>query len=275
MWDWAFQYGPEEASKLWDAIPLDIDIVITHTPPKGHCDAAPADDRSGCEMLLQRLHRVRPMLSVFGHIHGARGVEVVRWNDDAAENGRLEEVIEVWKDPGDGNSKQSLVDLTGRRGRRLDNSGALTHCSSDISLTPDALRPVLGGQPDVPGDVELDILKSTSRLTGCAEGEARQRAMLDDKHAHYCQDAAASDVGSAALTSDVEGTKGRRARRETAMINAAFAGQRLRGRPGLSNKPIVVDIALPVRRLDDHDCSSCNDGHQYDLTKCYRRAPET
>lgn len=205
-------------------------------------------------MLLQRLHRVRPMLSVFGHIHGARGVEVVRWNGEAVDEGRLGELVEVWKDPGVGNSKQSLVDLTGRRGRRLDNSGALTRCETDSSLAPSAPRPVFGGQCEVPGDVKADDdIESTSRFTNCAKGEARQRATLEDKHEYHCQAAALSDIGLAAaalLTSDVEGTKGRRARRETAMINAAFAGQRVGGRSALANKPIVVDLELPVWRRD-------------------------
>ena len=30
---WAFGYPPEDASKLWDRIPLDTDILITHTIP--------------------------------------------------------------------------------------------------------------------------------------------------------------------------------------------------------------------------------------------------
>jgi hypothetical protein len=32
MWNWAFQYEPHEASKIWEAIHPDTDIVVTHTP---------------------------------------------------------------------------------------------------------------------------------------------------------------------------------------------------------------------------------------------------
>jgi calcineurin-like phosphoesterase family protein len=70
--NWAFQYPP--IRDVWKAldIPLDIDVLVTHRPPKGHLD-----DGIGCEFLLAKLRRLRVGLHVFGHVHGARGRQVV------------------------------------------------------------------------------------------------------------------------------------------------------------------------------------------------------
>ena len=52
-------------------------------------------------------------MHVCGHCHEGRGAEVVCWSDEAeAEHGVTE-----WTDPGSGNKKQSLFDLTGKKAR--------------------------------------------------------------------------------------------------------------------------------------------------------------
>lgn len=77
---WAFGYPPERASQLWDQIPLDTDIIVTHTPPKFHCDESGGRGAAGCEILRQTLWRVRPRLAVCGHIHEGRGAERIIWD---------------------------------------------------------------------------------------------------------------------------------------------------------------------------------------------------
>ncbi|KAL5536242.1 hypothetical protein ACEPAF_63 [Sanghuangporus sanghuang] len=77
---WRFQYPrvqvPQAASSnQWAAIPSNTDILITHGPPAYHLD----NGSSGCPALLHALWRVRPRLHVFGHIHAARGVEIISW----------------------------------------------------------------------------------------------------------------------------------------------------------------------------------------------------
>ncbi|KII84117.1 hypothetical protein PLICRDRAFT_127040 [Plicaturopsis crispa FD-325 SS-3] len=62
------------ASAQWACVPAHTDILVTHGPPAHHLD-----NRAGCPALLAALWRVRPRLHVFGHIHVARGVEVVAW----------------------------------------------------------------------------------------------------------------------------------------------------------------------------------------------------
>ncbi|KAF2001711.1 Metallo-dependent phosphatase [Amniculicola lignicola CBS 123094] len=194
-WTWAFQYERGHGAKVWDTIPPDADIVVTHTPPYGHCDTNTRDDRTGCEELLQALHRVRPMLAVSGHIHEGRGVERVLWNNDGPESGSLEASVELWKDPGTG-KKQSLVDLSGRSRRPLENTSALTRHCTIPSL-------------------------------------AQASPQYD------------SDIGSSSEPNVEAGER----RHETCIINAAFMGPRTEG-PKTFNKPIVVDVELPVWRVE-------------------------
>lgn len=115
---WAFGYDSEQVARdLWSQIPSRTDVLITHTPPRGHRDIpnSEADTRTGCEELRKALWRTRPMLHVCGHMHSGRGVERVIWSDESAD--QKEVSIETWQDPGgtEGSKKLSLVDLTGKK----------------------------------------------------------------------------------------------------------------------------------------------------------------
>lgn len=57
-------------------MPDDVDILVTHGPPKAHLDY----DGAGCEFLLAELWRVQPRLHVFGHIYSGYGQELVQYN---------------------------------------------------------------------------------------------------------------------------------------------------------------------------------------------------
>ncbi|KAJ9134582.1 Metallo-dependent phosphatase, partial [Coniochaeta hoffmannii] len=74
---WAFQYDDDlEAEDLWARVPLDTDILVTHTPPYRHCDEGVRRRRAvGCERLREALWRVRPLVHVCGHVHEGRGAE--------------------------------------------------------------------------------------------------------------------------------------------------------------------------------------------------------
>lgn len=110
----AFQYPPSQAQQLWSSIPSNTTILITHTPPAGHLDTSAHWTQGGCHALSQALFRSKPRLHVCGHCHEGRGAEIVCWSDEAeAEHGVTE-----WTDPGSGNKKQSLFDLTGKKSRR-------------------------------------------------------------------------------------------------------------------------------------------------------------
>lgn len=75
--DWAFNLPRgEKLARVWDNIPLDTDVLITHGPPWGILDwVLPNREQVGCEELLKAVYKVKPMLHVFGHIHEARGLE--------------------------------------------------------------------------------------------------------------------------------------------------------------------------------------------------------
>lgn len=75
--DFGFQYKEKEQAKaLWDQIPNDIDVLVTHGPPHNICDKSSSGFHCGCEVLRGAIERVKPALSVFGHIHEAYGTDV-------------------------------------------------------------------------------------------------------------------------------------------------------------------------------------------------------
>jgi hypothetical protein len=70
FYDWAFALPEDRMERVWERIPLGIDVLVTHGPPFGRCDATRTAARAGCRHLLNRVQsRVRPRLHVFGHIH--------------------------------------------------------------------------------------------------------------------------------------------------------------------------------------------------------------
>ncbi|KAI1640030.1 calcineurin-like phosphoesterase [Biscogniauxia mediterranea] len=73
--DNAFQYPVDQPP--WDnTIPLDTEILITHTPPRHHLDLS-----LGCPGLLKEIWRKRPKVHVFGHVHWGRGMQPVFWDE--------------------------------------------------------------------------------------------------------------------------------------------------------------------------------------------------
>ena len=75
FYDWAFKLPRNgwELQKVWNEIPEDTDVLVTHAPPFGTLDVTRTGERVGCELLTQRLKEVKPRLHVFGHIHESYG----------------------------------------------------------------------------------------------------------------------------------------------------------------------------------------------------------
>ncbi|OAA69201.1 ser/Thr protein phosphatase [Akanthomyces lecanii RCEF 1005] len=141
--NWAFYYPPlleslsccetsiatsdELSTSPWEDIPARADIVVTHTPPRDHCDDRGGVDRpTGCEALRRALWRVRPRLAVCGHMHEGRGVSRVSWDLGRRYGERDDDDLAgAWQDPGaGGNNKISLVNLTAKNASLpLDNDG--------------------------------------------------------------------------------------------------------------------------------------------------------
>jgi Icc-related predicted phosphoesterase len=78
--NWAFNL-PRQGDQLrfkWGAIPDDTDILITHGPSHGVRDFTPNNLQVGCELLRLRVEEFKPLLHVFGHIHGAYGAAQIK-----------------------------------------------------------------------------------------------------------------------------------------------------------------------------------------------------
>jgi len=58
---------------VWDMIPDDTDILLTHGPPFGVLDYAVRGGHVGDEFLYKRVKEVNPLIHVFGHIHEGYG----------------------------------------------------------------------------------------------------------------------------------------------------------------------------------------------------------
>jgi Icc-related predicted phosphoesterase len=74
--DMAFNKKRGKDSKaVWDLIPDDTDILITHGPPHGVLDETYVYTHVGCEELKARVDIVKPRYHIFGHIHEQPGIE--------------------------------------------------------------------------------------------------------------------------------------------------------------------------------------------------------
>jgi predicted phosphodiesterase len=79
FYSWAFNLpknGIEIAGK-WEGIPSNTDILVTHGPAFGTLDTVVGRpwDGLGCELLAERIERLRPKIHICGHIHSGRGIE--------------------------------------------------------------------------------------------------------------------------------------------------------------------------------------------------------
>lgn len=223
---WGFGYTPdsEAAQALWDPIPSDADIVITHGPPKDHCDKNRQGVSCGCEALAQKLSRVRPKLAVCGHIHESRGADRVIWDTFSSNLEQQRHKVGHWVDPVPDGKKQCLIDLT--ESRRARDSGRTNNPSwlwqqrdtenisdSESSKEHDH-RKFTGGSASFDVDVpENDQRQSDPQDGGIVSGSDRPR------------------------------------NEETCIINAAIMASSWPYK-GIGhdryNKPIVVDIDLPT-----------------------------
>jgi Icc-related predicted phosphoesterase len=76
---WAFnkQRGAD-IKEVWNQIPADTDILVTHGPVIGRHDYVPSEGKyAGCEELKNKIEEIKPKLHVCGHIHEGHGEEMV------------------------------------------------------------------------------------------------------------------------------------------------------------------------------------------------------
>lgn len=101
FYDWAFTYPrhvdrfnpspPVVKDKAANPIPdhPEIDIMLTHGPPKGILDETARSEKVGCDHLLRAVARCKPRLHCFGHIHEGWGAGRINWRTKAFEHVKL------------------------------------------------------------------------------------------------------------------------------------------------------------------------------------------
>ncbi|RHZ49107.1 metallophosphatase domain-containing protein [Aspergillus thermomutatus] len=223
--NWAFGYESADAAALWGQIPLDADIVVTHSPPHSHCDSLSTGELVGCKALRQALSKVRPLLAVCGHVHHARGYERVKWSSPSSSNvGPEQTEHQAMRGvlPPLGSKKQSLVDLTGKRAERLDNDG----------YSVDA-NPNLPTAPFIPSENALLLPSITASAPMMPDSPKQSRISPFPSLSSSIEDTRTDEI--------------RFRRKETCIVNAAIMASNWPHRGGRKfHPPIVVDLELPT-----------------------------
>jgi Icc-related predicted phosphoesterase len=78
--DWAYMKKRGKLDLVWQSVPDDVDILITHGPPKGVLDVthdveSQALVQVGCSALRRHVdERIKPKIYAFGHLHDEKGI---------------------------------------------------------------------------------------------------------------------------------------------------------------------------------------------------------
>jgi predicted phosphohydrolase len=84
FFNWSFnRKRGAEIRRHWDLIPEDTDVLITHGPARNILDITMDGTRDGCDDLRTALARVKPLVFVHGHFHGAYGRLTLNHEDGA------------------------------------------------------------------------------------------------------------------------------------------------------------------------------------------------
>jgi len=79
FYNWAFNYFPDKAKTIWNDIPNDTEVLVTHGPPLGILDQVidwNGDRRVGCHYLREKIEATPSIkYHLFGHIHEGYGRE--------------------------------------------------------------------------------------------------------------------------------------------------------------------------------------------------------
>lgn len=80
FFSWAYNVARSDLDAYWAAIPDDVDILLTHGPPKGILDVT-RDWRSkqpihvgSLSLTRQVRDRIQPRIHAFGHLHDEEGI---------------------------------------------------------------------------------------------------------------------------------------------------------------------------------------------------------
>lgn len=80
FFNWAYMKPREDLDAVWQSIPENIDILITHGPPKGIFDVTKDMDTGkpihvGSKSLMRHVEkRIQPKIHAFGHLHDEKDI---------------------------------------------------------------------------------------------------------------------------------------------------------------------------------------------------------
>lgn len=76
MYGQSFELRDDQLQEIWNTIPDDTDILVTHTPPNNILDKNPKGSH-GCKLLAKRLENTKVKYHIFGRIHEGYGLTTV------------------------------------------------------------------------------------------------------------------------------------------------------------------------------------------------------
>ncbi len=74
---WVFNRTEEQLEEIYSKVPVGIDVIVSHGPPKGYLDLVPyrGGENTGSQALVDMIDRVKPKLCTVGHIHDQYGYQ--------------------------------------------------------------------------------------------------------------------------------------------------------------------------------------------------------
>ena len=83
--NWAFGLTDRQSKIFWENAP-EADVVVCHGPPHTILDSVTPEYKHerplGCKHFLSYIERVKPKVTIFGHIHGSGGThKTIEWDD--------------------------------------------------------------------------------------------------------------------------------------------------------------------------------------------------
>lgn len=122
--NWYYMKQRNRLHDIWEAIPDDVNVLLTHTPPKGILDLAHRPNRTveqaGCNNLFKRIKKLKDLkLHLFGHIHDNGELinfGVLKRYDILFSNGTLVEddtLTKYWTDAPNWTNVPNIFEING------------------------------------------------------------------------------------------------------------------------------------------------------------------
>ena len=98
--DWAWMKSDFDLDGVYEKIPWNTQILVSHSPPRGYCDINMQYERCGSQALLARIDQL-PLLEkvICGHIHEGKGsfTSVEKWTVHNVS--AVDEYYNLYSDP--------------------------------------------------------------------------------------------------------------------------------------------------------------------------------